>query len=40
MAYKLDAIFFQNWYGYLDEIALTGEKMNLIQTMCVSTKYT
>lgn len=33
---KLDTIFFQNWYGYQDDIVVRGQKMDLIQVMCVS----
>lgn len=34
--FKLDTIFFQNWYGYQDEVAKGRARMNLIQVMCVS----
>lgn len=34
--FKLDTIFFQNWYGYQDEIVMRGAKMDLIQVLCVS----
>ena len=33
---KLDTVFFQNWYGYQDDIVVRGAKMELIQVMCVS----
>ena len=33
---KLDTVFFQNWYGYQDDIVVRGAKMDLIQVMCVS----
>jgi hypothetical protein len=36
-SYKLDEIFFQNWYGYQDQVLLHGEKVDLIQVMSVST---
>ncbi|MDI1493403.1 MAG: hypothetical protein OHK93_005192 [Ramalina farinacea] len=35
-ALKLDTVFFQNWYGYQDDIVVRGAKMDLIQVMCVS----
>ncbi|CAD6590140.1 MAG: hypothetical protein ASARMPREDX12_004208 [Alectoria sarmentosa] len=35
-SYKLDSVFFQNWYGYQNEVVMVGAKMDLIQVMCVS----
>lgn len=34
--YKLDTVFFQNWYGYQDEVLIKGAKIDLIQVLCVS----
>lgn len=34
--FKLDTLFFQNWYGYQDEIIVRERKMDLTQVMCVS----
>ena len=34
--FKLDTIFFQNWYGYQDEVLNRGAKPDLIQVLCVS----
>lgn len=34
-AFKLDAVFFQNWYRYQDAIVVGGEKMELLQVMNV-----
>jgi len=33
--FKLDTVFFQNWYGYQDEVVLEGKSMDLIQVMCM-----
>ncbi|KAF2744281.1 hypothetical protein M011DRAFT_449808, partial [Sporormia fimetaria CBS 119925] len=32
-AFKLDKVFFQNWYAYQDEIVVRGKKVDLIQVM-------
>ncbi|KAI1776758.1 hypothetical protein F4818DRAFT_411775 [Hypoxylon cercidicola] len=32
-AFRLDALFFQNWYGYQDDMFLKDRKLNLIQVM-------
>ncbi|OTA98696.1 hypothetical protein M426DRAFT_258180 [Hypoxylon sp. CI-4A] len=32
-AFKLDTMFFQNWYGYQDEVLRKGIKFNIIQVM-------
>lgn len=34
-AYQLDTVFFQNWYGYQDEVVTTGSGMDLMQVLCV-----
>lgn len=34
--FRLDTMFFQNWYGYQDEVVMRGGGMDLIQVMCVS----
>lgn len=34
--FQLDDIFFQNWYGYQDEVVMTGGKFDVIQVMNVS----
>ena len=34
--YRLDTIFFQNWYGYQDETVMRKAKMDLIQVLSVS----
>ncbi|KAH9992265.1 hypothetical protein F4779DRAFT_637567 [Xylariaceae sp. FL0662B] len=33
--YRLDTVFFQNWYGYQDEVALKKKKPDIIQVMCM-----
>lgn len=35
-SYKLDGVFFQNWYGYQDQVVLLGESIDLLQVMSVS----
>jgi hypothetical protein len=35
--FKLDTMFFQNWYGYQDAVVIGGQKMDLIQVMNVQT---
>ena len=34
--FRLDALFFENWYGYQDEVVMSKKRMDLIQLMCVS----
>ena len=34
--YRLDTVFFQNWYGYQDEVVMARGKMDLVQVLCVS----
>ena len=34
--FRVDGMFFQNWYGYLDEVIMGHAKMDLIQVLCVS----
>lgn len=34
-ALKLDTLFFQNWYGYQDEVLLGGKNFDLIQVLSV-----
>lgn len=34
-SYKLDGVFFQNWYGYQDQVVLGGESLDLLQVMSV-----
>lgn len=36
VAFQLDDIFFQNWYGYQDEVVMSGGKFDIIQIMNVS----
>ncbi|KAM7186169.1 hypothetical protein V8F20_011507 [Naviculisporaceae sp. PSN 640] len=33
--FKLDFVFFQNWYGYQDECVLGGKSFDLIQVLCM-----
>ncbi|KAL8695589.1 MAG: hypothetical protein Q9224_003322 [Gallowayella concinna] len=33
--FRLDTVFFQNWYGYQDEVVKSGARMDLIQVMCM-----
>lgn len=33
--FRLDAVFFENWYGYQDEVVMGGGSMDLIQLLCV-----
>lgn len=35
-AYQLDTVYFQNWYGYQDEVVRKGGGMDLMQVLCVS----
>jgi hypothetical protein len=32
-AFQLDDVFFQNWYGYQDEVVMSGKQFDLIQIM-------
>ena len=34
--FRLDTIFFENWYGYQDDVILGGKPMDIIQVMSVS----
>lgn len=34
--FKLDFVFFQNWYAYQDEVVLNGKNFDIIQVMSVS----
>lgn len=34
-AYQLDTVFFQNWYGYQDEVVKKGGGMDMMQVLCV-----
>ncbi|KAL8867989.1 MAG: hypothetical protein Q9174_005291 [Haloplaca sp. 1 TL-2023] len=34
--FRLDTVFFQNWYGYQDEVVMGGKAMDLVQLLCVS----
>ncbi|KAI1466786.1 uncharacterized protein F4812DRAFT_65906 [Daldinia caldariorum] len=33
--FQLDTMFFQNWYGYQDEMVMSGKEPSLIITMCM-----
>ncbi|KAK8008144.1 hypothetical protein PG991_010695 [Apiospora marii] len=33
VAFRLDDNFFQNWYGYQDEVVMSGRKLDMIQVM-------
>ena len=33
--FKLDLVFFENWYAYQDETVAKGKPVNLIQVMSV-----
>ena len=35
LLFRLDTIFFENWYGYQDEVVLGGKPMDIIQVMSV-----
>lgn len=35
-AFELNAVFFENWYKYQDEIVLKGAPVDLVQVLCVS----
>lgn len=34
--FRLDTVFFENWYAYQDRIVVKGDKVDLIQVMSVS----
>jgi hypothetical protein len=34
--YKLDELFFENWYGYQDAVFVHGEPLSMVQVMSVS----
>jgi hypothetical protein len=34
-AFRLDKIFFENWYAYQDLLVIHGEKPDMLQIMCV-----
>lgn len=36
-SFKLDLVFFQNWYAYQDEVVVHGKKLDLIKAMNVGT---
>lgn len=33
--FRLDTVFFENWYRYQDEVVMGGRRMDLIQLLCV-----
>ncbi|MCJ1247585.1 hypothetical protein MMC30_004800 [Trapelia coarctata] len=33
--FRLDTVFFLNWYGYQDEVVLGGKGFDLVQIMCM-----
>jgi hypothetical protein len=35
-SYKLDELFFENWYGYQDAVFVYGEPLSVVQVMSVS----
>ena len=35
--YRLDTMFFLNWYGYQDRVVANGGRTSVLQTMCVGT---
>lgn len=35
-AFQLDNVFFQNWYGYQDQVVMSNGKFDLLQVMNVS----
>lgn len=37
-SFKLDLIFFQNWYAYQDEVVVHGKELDLIKVMNVGTR--
>lgn len=34
--FKLDLVFFENWYAYQDEVVVRGARVNLLQVLSVS----
>jgi hypothetical protein len=38
-AYKLDELFFENWYGYQDSVFIHGGSLSVVQVMSVSFAY-
>ncbi|KAK4248350.1 hypothetical protein C7999DRAFT_40489 [Corynascus novoguineensis] len=32
--FRLDAVFFENWYAYQDEVLLRGKSIDVLQVMC------
>ncbi|PYH43917.1 cupin domain-containing protein [Aspergillus saccharolyticus JOP 1030-1] len=34
-SFKLDTIFFTNWYGYQEETVVVGKRVDMIQVMCM-----
>lgn len=38
--FKLDLIFFENWYAYQDEIVVGGNRPNVFQVLSVSGLFT
>lgn len=34
--FELTDVFFENWYGYQDELLVHGGRINLFQVFCVS----
>lgn len=34
--FKLDILFFMNWYGYQEETVVVGKKVDILQVMSVS----
>lgn len=34
-AYRLDTVFFENWYAYQDRVVIGGQKVDLLQVMSV-----
>lgn len=34
--FKMDMLFFENWYAYQDKLVAAGKLPNIIQLMCVS----
>ena len=37
--FRLDTVFFENWYRYQDEVVMGGGSMDLIQLLCVGCKF-
>ncbi|KAI9784389.1 MAG: hypothetical protein M1816_000860 [Peltula sp. TS41687] len=33
--FRLDTVFFQNWYGYQDQVVMEGKRMDPIQVICM-----